>query len=66
MSYKYPHLSKGYAAEQLDMVRKDELQFVCGAALLPEGHFLQDLVYKDTSLGCSSGGSAVWRSAACT
>jgi hypothetical protein len=56
---KYPHLSKGYAAEQLDMVREDELQFVCGAALLPEGHSLQDLVYTDTSLGCSSAVEAV-------
>jgi hypothetical protein len=56
---KYPHLSKGYAAEQLDMVREDELQVVCGAALLPEGHSLQDLAYTDTLLGCSSAVEAV-------
>ena len=52
------HLSaasrQGYATDQLDMVREDDPQFVCGALLFEKQHSLHGLVYSNTALSCSS------------
>jgi hypothetical protein len=45
---------KRFAAEQLDIACDDDNQYVCGSQLFPAGHKLDEAVYCNHSLTCSS------------
>jgi hypothetical protein len=47
-------MQKRFAAEQLVIACDDDNQFVCGSQLFPAGHKLDEAVYCNHSLTCSS------------
>jgi hypothetical protein len=47
-------MDKCLAAEQLDIARDDDNQYVCGSPLFPSGRKLDEAVYCNHSLTCSS------------
>jgi hypothetical protein len=47
-------MHRRFAAEQLDIACADDNQYVCGSQLFPAGHKLDEAVYGNHSLTCSS------------
>jgi hypothetical protein len=47
-------MHKLFVAEQLDIACNDDNQCVCGSQLFPDGHKLNEAVYCNHSLTCSS------------
>jgi hypothetical protein len=47
-------MHKRFAAEQLDIACANDNQYICGSQLFPEGHKLDEAVYGNHSLTCSS------------
>jgi hypothetical protein len=47
-------MHKRFVAEQLDIACDDDNQYVCGSQLFPAGHKLNEAVYCNHSLTCSS------------